>query len=458
VTRVFWLTYRTTSSYGYGTYYQQHNEAIAAAKVRHPNLVVLDWNTYTHRQSVATQDAWFESDDIHMTRSGGVALARYLKSAIDASAVRGCTTARATRGTVAASAAAPATPDATPTGFFPVTTLRVFDSRPTKLGAGREVSIDLAALGVPTDAISAAVNVTAIDPCRRGQLTVYSCTARVDLPTVSFEGGRTTGGMAIVPLDAGRLCVYASAPTDVVVELDGWFAPGGAVMHRVNPSRLIDTRGGSARISVPGPVAANGQVTVTVGGTTPVPADATAAWLNVTAVSAGSSTGVFVYPGACGTAPAGATASVFAGRSASTAVLVQLVDGKVCVRAGGGGAAHAVIDVWGWFDADATNALVYRALPATWLAMTTLTANVDKVLPASGSPVLVVGTAGGTGTASLRTCGVSFTRPLLQEVTGERVSNVGVIESNAGAQVCLVSSTTTGAVVARTGEFVDAIT
>jgi hypothetical protein len=331
----------------------------------------------------------------------------------------------------------------------------VFDSRPTKLGAGREVSIDLTAYGVPANAVSAAVNLSAIDPCRRGQITAYSCTGRVDVPTVSFEGGRTTGGMAIVPLTAGRLCVYASAPTDVVVELDGWFGAGGELLHRVSPSRLVDTRGGSARITVPGPVPANGQVTISLAGTAPVPVGATAAWLNVTAVSAGSSSGVFVYPGACGTAPSGATASVFVGRSASTAVLVRIGDdGKVCVRAGGGGAVHAVIDLWGWFDADPANALAYRALPVTWLTMTSLTANTDKVLTSSGVPVLLVSTAGGTGTASLRTCGVAFTRPLLQEVVGERISNVGVIAANASNQVCLVSSTATGAVVARSGEFV----
>ena len=47
------------------------------------------------------------------------------------------------------------------------------------------------------------INLTAVDPCRRGQVTAYSCVGRVDVPTVSFEGGRTTGGMAIVPLAAG---------------------------------------------------------------------------------------------------------------------------------------------------------------------------------------------------------------------------------------------------------------
>ncbi len=456
VARVFWLTYRTTSGYKYGSYYLQHNAALQAARVRHPNLVVLDWNTYTHRQSAATQDAWFEADNIHMTRSGGVALAKYVKAAVDSSAVRSCTAALATRGSVAAPPAPAATPDSTPSSFHPLTTQRVFDSRPTKVGTGREVSIDLTVFGVPADATSAAVNVTAIDPCRRGQLTVYSCTSRVDIPSVSFEGGRTSAGMAIVPLTAGRFCVYASAPTDVVVELDGWFGAGGDVLHPVSPTRLVDTRGGSAHVTVPGPLAPNAQVTLPIFGTGPVPpSGATAVWLNVTAAAPGNGSGVFVYPGACGTAPSGSTASASTGRSASTAALVRVgADGNVCLKAGGGGAAHAMIDLWGWFDGNATNGLLFRALPVTWLAATTLTANTDKALDSPGVPLLVLSTASGTGTAAFHTCGVSFARPLLQEVAGERVSNVGAIAANAGGKVCVISTAAAGAVVARVGDFV----
>lgn len=84
VARVFWLTYRTTHSYGYGRYYRKHNTALQAARKRHPGLVVLDWNAYTRRQSRATQSAWFESDGVHLTRRGGVALARYLRERVSA--------------------------------------------------------------------------------------------------------------------------------------------------------------------------------------------------------------------------------------------------------------------------------------------------------------------------------------------------------------------------------------
>jgi hypothetical protein len=177
--------------------------------------------------------------------------------------------------------------------------------------------------------------------------------------------------------------------------------------------------------------------------------------LNVSATAPGTSTSVFVYPGACGTAPAGSTASVFTGRAAASAALVRIgADGKVCLKAGGGGAAHAVIDLWGWFDGNTTSGLLFRALPVTWLAATTLAANTDKVITSPGVPLLVVSTASGTGTAALHTCGVSFSRPLLQEVAGERVSNVGVIAANASGKVCVISTTAAGAVVARMGDFV----
>ena len=46
--------------------------ASQAAKVRHPNLIVLDWNGYTYGAAGGRRKRrWFESDDIHMTRAGG---------------------------------------------------------------------------------------------------------------------------------------------------------------------------------------------------------------------------------------------------------------------------------------------------------------------------------------------------------------------------------------------------
>mgnify|MGYP001259218306 CR=1 FL=1 len=82
VSRVFWLTYRTSTSYSYGAYYEAHNAALAAAATRYPDLVVLDWNGYTLSQPERTQTAWFEADEIHITAAGATALAEWLERAI----------------------------------------------------------------------------------------------------------------------------------------------------------------------------------------------------------------------------------------------------------------------------------------------------------------------------------------------------------------------------------------
>jgi peptidoglycan hydrolase-like protein with peptidoglycan-binding domain len=445
VSRVFWLTYRTTGAYRYGTYYAQHNAALAAARVRHPNLVLLDWNGYTHRQTAATQDVWFEADNIHMTRSGGVALARFVKSSVDASSVRSCTAARATNGSAAAAPGRPPTPDPAVTGLFPTNTTRVFDSRPTKLGKGREVSIDLTPNGVPVGAPSAALSVTAIDPCNAGYLTVHACGARPNVVTLAFEGGRTSTGAVIAPLSAGRVCVYSSVATDVVVELNGWFAVGGDVLHRTGPTRLLSAIGGTS-------LAPNSQTTIDLAGK--VPAGTTALWVNVGVVSAGTNVGLFLYPGACRAAPVGATVTAFAGRGAWSTTIVPVVDGKVCLRASSSGRMHAIVDMWGWFDADTAGGLGHRALPPSTLYGNTVAANTAASIVAANVPVLNVTTVSGTGGLSLQTCGGPTTRPLLQEVRGEFVSNLGLVAASAKGQVCVVSVTAAKVIVVRTGEFV----
>ena len=89
--KVFWLNYRYGGNgYPYSRYYAAHNAALEAAKVRFPNLVVLDWHGYSMSQSPATQADWFSSDQIHITSSGAFALAHYIRGRVDAEHVERC--------------------------------------------------------------------------------------------------------------------------------------------------------------------------------------------------------------------------------------------------------------------------------------------------------------------------------------------------------------------------------
>jgi hypothetical protein len=61
---------------------------------------------------------------------------------------------------------------------------------------------------------------------------------------VNFIAGRTRANSVIAPVGAdGAVCVFVSAPVDVVVDVSGWFVDGaGSGFVGVVPRRLVDTR------------------------------------------------------------------------------------------------------------------------------------------------------------------------------------------------------------------------
>jgi hypothetical protein len=78
----------------------------------------------------------------------------------------------------------------------------------------------------PADGMSAvSLNVTSTGSGAAGFITVYSCGTREFVASVNFPAGGTVGNAVIAPLSAdGTLCFYSSAPTDIVVDINAWFA------------------------------------------------------------------------------------------------------------------------------------------------------------------------------------------------------------------------------------------
>ncbi len=122
---------------------------------------------------------------------------------------------------------------------------RVLDTRLTagsRLVGGGTVTVRVAGRsGVPADASGVVLNLTAADPGASGFLTVYPCDGR--RPTASnlnVRSGVNRANLVIVAPDAdGEVCVFSSAPTDVIVDVFGWF---GDSFVGLTPSRLFDTR------------------------------------------------------------------------------------------------------------------------------------------------------------------------------------------------------------------------
>ena len=257
VKRVLWLTYRTNTAYvlpgglAARDLYGSHNSELAAAAQRHSSLKVLDWNAFTVNQST-----WFAADGIHLSFAGAVGLATFIKNAPRRRAFDRQMPRWRTPRPVAPTAdrRGTSTPPE-PSGFVPLTPKRVLDTRdPAQggsdgmLGAGRTVAIDVSEI-VPADATATVFSVTATGSCVPGFLTVFACGERPPTSNINYEVGRTTAGLAITPMTDGKACIFASNPTDVVVDVMGAFTPDGDRFHPMTPTRWIDTRGGAVQLA-----------------------------------------------------------------------------------------------------------------------------------------------------------------------------------------------------------------
>ncbi|HST19111.1 MAG TPA: hypothetical protein VLK36_15705 [Gaiellaceae bacterium] len=70
---VVWVTLRASSASSYESIYRSTNTEIKAAARRWPELVVADWNAYGFGKP------WFGSDGLHLTSTGAIALAGFLR-------------------------------------------------------------------------------------------------------------------------------------------------------------------------------------------------------------------------------------------------------------------------------------------------------------------------------------------------------------------------------------------
>ena len=467
VSKVFWLNYRLTSTYNaaYQGYYTQHNAALEAAKVRWPNLVVLDWNGYTKAQTYSTQQAWFYTDGIHMRPAGATALAEYLKVNLDASGLAACTPGQAQAGTPDPTTGDPETPPTTLTGFTGIEPTRELDTRFVEygggdgmVGAGRTVEVDLSA-DLPAEATAAVVNVTAVTPCSRGYLTVFACGTRPNTSNVNYAAWRTTAGLAITPHTDGSICIYSSDPTHLIVDLVGAFVPGGDLFHPMEPTRWVDTRGNPATVAIGGPLSTGTQIDIPIAGLGGVDTDAEAVWINLTSARSPQLSVLQVYPGPCATPPSTSTVNVPAGRAGATTALVTLgANGGICVRAYNG-TPDVIVDVSGWFGGSSAGGLGYRPVAAELVVDTrpgsVPAAGVD--VPAEVPATAVVNIASvdsvGFGFIAARPCGSAGVSSLINSAPGETMANVGAIAPGAGGAICVNPSVAGDVLVDLAGVF-----
>ena len=97
--------------------------------------------------------------------------------------------------------------------------------------------------GVPGDASAVTLNVTSTGSLGAGFATVFPCgTPRPNTSNVNFAAGSTVANAVTSKVGAdGKVCIYNDAPTHLIVDVNGFFAPA-ADYGALNPARLLDTR------------------------------------------------------------------------------------------------------------------------------------------------------------------------------------------------------------------------
>jgi trimeric autotransporter adhesin len=221
-------------------------------------------------------------------------------------------------------------------------------------GAGSTLELTIAGRGnVAADAAAVALNVTAVEPVNAGYATVYPCGgAPPDASNVNFDGATIPNAVVTKLSATGKVCIFVSAATDVLVDVNGYFPATGS-LRSLNPARLLDTRPRSSTIDgaqAAGGVSPAGSVTtINVNGRATVPGDAAAVVLNVTVVDPQDAGFVTVYP--CGgTPPDASNINYTAGLTiAGLAIAKVSAAGSVCIFTSA--ATHLLADVGGYFPA-----------------------------------------------------------------------------------------------------------
>ena len=153
-------------------------------------------------------------------------------------------------------------PNANGSGFAGVTPAALFDSRnnigTTSGVVRRRTRPDRCSVagvaGVPSNATSVVVNITATQPQGSGFATAFP--TGVALPVASnlnYVAGTTRANLAVVKVGAGGQISLNAAETSVhlIVDVMGSFGPYGGWVEAIDPVRLVDSRSGAAGTAAP---------------------------------------------------------------------------------------------------------------------------------------------------------------------------------------------------------------
>ncbi|MFL6452151.1 MAG: protease pro-enzyme activation domain-containing protein [Bryobacteraceae bacterium] len=251
-------------------------------------------------------------------------------------------------------------PFATSSGmqFFPLTPCRVADTRGTSgalggpflsAGQARDFPILSSACNVPSGAQAYSLNFTVVPREPLNYLAGWA-TGQGQPPTsiVNASTGTVTANAAIVPAGAnGSITTFASNNTDVVIDINGYFAPpasGGSYFYTLAPCRVIDTRNPAGSLPF------SGALPVDVKGSgCGAPSSAQAYALNATVVPSGILQYLTLWPNGQ-PMPVVSTLNADPATVTSNMALLPTTDGLV--NAFASEPTYLILDIAGYFARD----------------------------------------------------------------------------------------------------------
>jgi hypothetical protein len=243
-----------------------------------------------------------------------------------------------------------------PGAFSSVTPSRILDTRTTGGKLTSAETRDLQVLGqggVPASNISAVVlNVTVTETTAGGYLTLYpSGTSRPLASNLNWDAGRTIPNLVVVKVGTGgKVSIFQSGvgTAQVVVDVAGYYLGGTptqpGMFVALAPARILDTRSAN-------PVAAGGELALTILGKGGIPASGVSSVVLNTTVTDTKAPGYLTVFPATGMLP---TASNLnwpgAGSTNANLVTTQLFsDGTIAFHNGSAGTTQVVADTAGYY-------------------------------------------------------------------------------------------------------------
>ncbi|HEY2360696.1 MAG TPA: hypothetical protein VGK36_06250 [Candidatus Angelobacter sp.] len=238
--------------------------------------------------------------------------------------------------------------------FFPLTPCRIADTRNAvgPLGGpslvaniARTFPVLSSTCSIPSAAQVYSLNFTAIPPGILGFLTAWPAgQSQPAVSTLNAVTGTVTANAAIVPAGtSGSINVFASAATDLTIDINGYFAPpaaGGLSLFSLTPCRVLDTRNSGSPF--PGTLPVN----VTASGCG-APASAQAYVLNATAIPPSTPLGFLALWPNGAPQPGVSTLNAVDGAVASNLAIVPTTNGSI--NAFASDPTQLLLDIFGYF-------------------------------------------------------------------------------------------------------------